>query len=113
MRCPGILARSAPGLPDCPQGAIPGVSVPGEKKQKPPLPMIVRQLRAWRHRNGLSQRAAAQVMQEHNCDILLATLQAWERGYRQPGRLAKKTLAAFLRAHPRIENPPVFKPGPK
>jgi DNA-binding transcriptional regulator YiaG len=61
----------------------------------------------------LSQRAAAQVMQEHNCDILLATLQAWERGYRQPGRLAKKTLAAFLRAHPRIENPPVFKPGPK
>jgi DNA-binding transcriptional regulator YiaG len=91
--------------------AIPPCSVAEKKKQK--LPMIVRKLVSWRKKNGLSQRAAAVVMQERQCDILLSSLQAWEQGKRQPGRSAKKVLSTFLDRNPTVENPPVFKPGPK
>jgi DNA-binding transcriptional regulator YiaG len=77
------------------------------------LPPVIRKLIKWRETNGLSQRAAAQVMMDHNVEVPVSTLQKWENGLREPGKLATKALRDFLKAHPKIENPPVFKPGPK
>jgi DNA-binding transcriptional regulator YiaG len=85
--------------------------VPEEKKK---LPMIIRQIRSWRFRNRLSQRAAVEVMRERGgFKVSESTLKAWEQGRNEPGDLAVQTLRAFLKAHKRIENPPVYKPGPK
>lgn len=42
-----------------------------------------------------------------------STLKAWEQGRNEPGDLAVKTLRDFLKAHKRIENPPIYKRGPK
>ena len=72
------------------------------------LPRIVQRLRAWRRRNGLSQRAAAEVMQAHDCPVSISTLQAWEQGRHQPGKLAERMLGVFLKEHPIIENPPKY-----
>ena len=76
--------------------------------------MIIRQIRGWRFRNRLSQRAAVEVMRERGgLGVSLSTLKAWEQGRNEPGDLAVKTLRAFLATHKRVENPPVYKPGPK
>jgi DNA-binding transcriptional regulator YiaG len=58
--------------------------------------MIVRKLRAWRKRHGLSQQAAVEAMQARNYVVSVRTLQAWERGARKPGKLATQALKTFL-----------------
>ena len=75
--------------------------------------MVVRQIRDWRRKNGLSQRAAVEVMRSHDLEVSTSVLSKWECGERQPGKLATKALQTFLTQYPVIENPPVFKPGPK
>jgi hypothetical protein len=77
------------------------------------LPELVQRLKKWRRDNGLSQKAAIVVMNRHGCDVLFFTLEAWERGRRQPGRLASKAVSDFLDRHPVIKNPPVFRRGPR
>jgi DNA-binding transcriptional regulator YiaG len=84
--------------------------VAAEKKQ---LPMIVRRFVSWRKRNGLSQRAAVEVMREREFELGVSVLQNWERGHRKPNRFAEMALSAFLDRYPTIPNPPRYKPGPK
>jgi DNA-binding transcriptional regulator YiaG len=75
--------------------------------------MVVRQIIDWRKRNGLSQRAAVEVMRARGLRVSQSTLEAWEQGRNAPVQLSVPTLQSFLSQNPRIENPPVFKPGPK
>jgi DNA-binding transcriptional regulator YiaG len=77
------------------------------------LPSVIKDLLAWRKRNSLSQRGAVQVMNERGFELTRGVLQGWEQGHRKPSRFAQQALTAFLVKHPRIENPPKFKPGPK
>jgi hypothetical protein len=77
------------------------------------LPPVIKNLIRWRHRNGLSQRGAVEVMQAHGLEVSISGLQQWERGARKPAKLAVKALRDFLAQHPRIENPPRYGPGPK
>ena len=77
------------------------------------LPPVIKNLIRWRHRNGLSQRGAVEVMQAHGLEVSRTTLQHWEQGVRAPGKLAAKAIRDFLTRHPRIENPPRYRPGPK
>jgi DNA-binding transcriptional regulator YiaG len=83
-----------------------GVITAGVQSAK--LPRIVQRLRAWRRRNCLSQRAAAEVMQANDCPISLAMLKSWEQGRRAPGKMAERVLQIFLKHHPTIENPPKY-----
>jgi len=46
-------------------------------------------------------------------DVTIAALKAWEQGRNEPRGLAVNALRAFLATHNRIENPPIYKPGPK
>ena len=77
------------------------------------LPPIIKRLKKWRDKNGLSQRAAVDVLRLHGLEVSLGTLQHWEQGVREPGKLASKAIRDFLTEHPTIENPPRYKPGPK
>jgi DNA-binding transcriptional regulator YiaG len=77
------------------------------------LPPVIKDLIRWRHRNGLSQRGASEVMQARGLDVKIGALKQWEQGMREPGSLAVKALRDFLTQHPRIENPPRYRPGPK
>jgi DNA-binding transcriptional regulator YiaG len=85
--------------------------MPGAVKEG--LPPVIKDLIRWRHRNGLSQRGASEVMQARGLDVKIGALKQWEQGVREPGSLAVKALRDFLKAHPRIENPPRYRPGPK
>ena len=77
------------------------------------LPPVIRRLLAWRKRNQLSRRAALEVMKERGLTVSMHTLTAWEQGTRSPGSYSTQLLVAFLRKHPRIENPPYYPPGPR
>ena len=46
-------------------------------------------------------------------DVTLAALKAWEQGRNEPRGLAVNALRTFLAVHKRVENPPIYKPGPK
>ena len=74
---------------------------------------MVLKLRAWRRRNELSQRAAAEVMNDRGFKLRLSTLQTWERGYRKPSELISWGLGKWLEENPRIENPPRYRSRPK
>jgi hypothetical protein len=84
---------------------------PGAVKEG--LPPVIKNLIRWRHRNGLSQRGAVEVLQAYGLEVSISGLQQWERGAREPAKLATKALSDFLARHPRIENPPRYRPGPK
>jgi transcriptional regulator with XRE-family HTH domain len=75
--------------------------------------MVIEQLIEWRRRNGLSQRGAAEVMEARQCPISINQIQAWEQSKRVPPRLEVQVLQRFLSEHPTIENPPIYRPGPK
>ena len=72
------------------------------------LPRIIVRLRAWRKRNGLSQRAAAEVMTREGYRVGVGSIRAWEIGRSAPGELATRALEAFLDAHPVITDPPKY-----
>jgi hypothetical protein len=72
------------------------------------LPPIVKRLKAWRERNGLSQRATSEVMHKAGVPIKLSTIQNWESGRNTPGELSSTVLRTFLDAHPVIEDPPKY-----
>jgi DNA-binding transcriptional regulator YiaG len=76
------------------------------------LPIAVRKLKRWRRKNKLSQRQAAEVMKRSGFAMILSTLQGWERGYRQPGRIVAQALIDWLEANPVITDPPKYHPGP-
>jgi transcriptional regulator with XRE-family HTH domain len=85
-----------------------------EREPKPELPPVIRHLLAWRKRNGLSRRAALEVLASlGGYTIPLPTLEKWERGEREPSAMTLQALEAFLRDHAVIANPPVYRPGPK
>ena len=84
--------------------------MPGAVKEG--LPPVIKSLLTWRKRNQLSRRAALEVMKERGLTVSIRTLAAWEQGARSPGLYSTQLLVAFLRQHPRIENPPYYPPGP-
>jgi DNA-binding transcriptional regulator YiaG len=51
-------------------------------------------------------------MKSRDFDVSKSTLQKWETGT-LPGKYSTRALQAFLKQHPVIENPPVYRPGPK
>lgn len=65
-------------------------------------PDVVQKLVAWRHRNGLSQRAAVEFMRSHHFPVTLTALEKWEMGHRRPRRLAAHALLRFLEDHPDV-----------
>jgi hypothetical protein len=76
--------------------------------------MIITQIRSWRLRNGLSQRAAVEVLHDlGGLEVSQSTLRAGVQGRNAPGQVAAQALRQFLASHQRIENPPVYKRGPK
>jgi transcriptional regulator with XRE-family HTH domain len=75
--------------------------------------MVIEELIEWRRRNRLSQRAASEVMQARQCPISINQIQAWEQSKRVPPRLETQVLQRFLVENPTIENPPMYRPGPK
>jgi transcriptional regulator with XRE-family HTH domain len=64
---------------------------------------VIDELRAWRERNGLSQRQAAEVLVAGGVPVVLSTLARWEIGYRRPGRLAAALLKEFLKRHAKVK----------
>jgi hypothetical protein len=76
------------------------------------LPPVIVRLIKWREKNGLSQRAAVEVMQARGFDVSKSTLQKWETGT-PPGKYSSRALQSFLKEHPVILNPPQYRPGPK
>lgn len=86
------------------------VGMPGAVKEG--LPPVIKSLLTWRKRNRLSRRGALEVMKERGLTVSMHTLTAWEQGTRSPGSYSTQLLVAFLRQHPRIENPPYYPPGP-
>ena len=77
------------------------------------LPLIIQRLIKWRLRNNLSQRGAVEVMMRHGLKVSRTTLQHWEQKVSAPNNLASKAIQDFLKQHPKIKNPPRYKPGPK
>ena len=67
----------------------------------------------WRKDNGLSQRAAAEVIRALGLRISKSTIQDWEQGKRAPGEGWRYALGCFIERHPKIDNPPRYKSGPK
>ena len=63
---------------------------------------VIRQLKAWRTRNNLSQRQAVFAMESRDCPVDIATLQQWEQGRYRPSNLAAKALETFLATYPTI-----------
>jgi hypothetical protein len=109
-----MLSRSVPVFwPPCDWGLCAGIRVDISGRSEGRLPPVIKDLIRWRHRNGLSQRGASEVMQAHGLDVKIGALKQWEQGMREPGSLAVKALRDFLTQHPRIENPPRYRPGPK
>jgi ribosome-binding protein aMBF1 (putative translation factor) len=72
------------------------------------LPPIVKRLKAWRERNGLSRRVAAEVMSREGYSVTEEVIRSWEDERRVPTELTQKALEAFLDQHPRIKNPPRY-----
>jgi DNA-binding transcriptional regulator YiaG len=68
---------------------------------------------AWRKRNGLSQRAASEVIRARGLRISKSTIQDWEQAKRDPGEGWRYALETFIKQHPKIDNPPVYKSGPR
>jgi transcriptional regulator with XRE-family HTH domain len=77
-------------------------------KEKKEIAPVVEELKAWRERNGLSQRAAAATLERLGCPVLVGTLQKWEVGYRRPNRWASERIAGVLRKHPAVKDPPKY-----
>ena len=86
------------------------VDMPGAVKEG--LPPVIRRLIAWRKRNNLSRRGAAEVMKERGLPVPIRTLEGWEQGNHGPNAYSTLLLTAFLKEHPIIENPPYYPPGP-
>jgi transcriptional regulator with XRE-family HTH domain len=81
---------------------------PSEKRETVRIDMnevagVIRELKAWRERNDLSQKAAAELLASEGVPVLLGTLRRWEIGYRRPGVFAAKALAEFLARHPKVK----------
>ena len=64
---------------------------------------LVKRLKEWREKNGLSQRQAAEIMMARGVPVMARTLQSWEVGDRSPGPMAAKLLEVFLAANRTIE----------
>src|SRR5262252_9058902 len=64
---------------------------------------LVKRLKDWRGKNGLSQRQAAEIMMARGVPVMARTLQSWEVGDRSPGPMAAKLLEVFLAANRTIE----------
>jgi hypothetical protein len=98
--------------PPCDWGLSAGIRVDMPGAVKEGLPPVIKRLLTWRKRNNLSRRGALEVMKERGLVVSMSTLTAWEQGARSPGSYSTQLLVAFLRQHPRIENPPYYPPGP-
>jgi|SRR5208337_244621 len=70
---------------------------------------VIRQLKAWRTRNNLSQRQAVFAMENRDCPVDIATLQQWEQGRYRPSNLAAKALETFLATYPTITDAPLYR----
>jgi transcriptional regulator with XRE-family HTH domain len=70
---------------------------------------VIRQLKAWRTRNNLSQRQAVFAMESRDCPVDIATLQQWEQGRSRPSNLAAKALETFLATYPTITDAPLYR----
>ena len=84
--------------------------MPGAVKEG--LPPVIKRLVAWRKRNNLSRRGAAEVMKARGLPVPIRTLEGWEQGNHGPSAYSTLLLTAFLKEHPVIENPPYYPPGP-
>ena len=78
----------------------------GQVTARKRLPAIVRKLRAWREKNGLSQSQAVAVLKRAGLQTSISSWEKWEMGLRQPAPLSIPTLEAFLEKHPVVTNPP-------
>jgi DNA-binding transcriptional regulator YiaG len=78
----------------------------GQVTARKRLPAIVRKLRAWREKNGLSQAQAVAVLKRASLQTSVSSWEKWEMGLRQPAPLSIPTLEAFLDKHPVVTNPP-------
>lgn len=65
--------------------------------------MVIEELKAWREKNGLSQRQAVAVMEAGGVPVTQRSLRGWETGERRPGAMAAKLLEQFLRSYPKVE----------
>lgn len=70
---------------------------------------VIRQLKAWRIRNNLSQRQACYAMEIRDFPVDIASLQQWEQGRYRPSNLAAKALETFLSEYPTITDAPRYK----
>ena len=70
---------------------------------------VIKQLRAWRTRNNLSQRQAVFAMESRDCPVDIAALQQWEQGRYRPSNLAAKALETFLATYPTITDAPLYR----
>jgi len=68
---------------------------------------LVKRLKVWRKKNGLSQRQAAEVMEARGVLVDVMTTKQWEQGRNRPGRLAGKLVGDFLERYPVITDAPV------
>jgi DNA-binding transcriptional regulator YiaG len=68
-------------------------------KKKAGAEKLVEALREWRQKNGLSQRAVAEVMTRAGVPITVTTIRQWEQGVRRPGRMASTLVERFLDGH--------------
>jgi hypothetical protein len=99
--------------PPCDWGLSAGIRVDMPGAVKEGLPPVIQRLIKWRLRNNLSQRGAVEVMMKHGLKVSRTTLQHWEQKVSAPNNLASKAIQDFLKQHPKIKNPPRYKPGPK
>jgi DNA-binding transcriptional regulator YiaG len=62
----------------------------------------VHELQAWRARNDLTQREAAEVLSSHYFHVTYNSVRSWEGRYRRMTEDTAKILLRFLREHPRV-----------
>jgi transcriptional regulator with XRE-family HTH domain len=69
---------------------------------------IMQKLKAWRKKNGMSQRSAVKVLNDGGVKLPLATYQKYEGGFLNPGRWALAAIERFLDDHKTVTDPPTF-----
>ena len=111
-RDPDSDQASAP-TPAEPEGSPLVFDDPAEAEFFAKLPPAVQTLIRWRASNGLSQRAASEVLKERGLAVPLSTIKQWEQGLREPGMYARTALCQTIELHWKVENPPVYRPGRK
>jgi transcriptional regulator with XRE-family HTH domain len=85
-----------------------GVRSAAKVNEKREVSELGTRLKAWREKNGLSQRQAEEVMKGRGVPIDIRTIQQWEQGLRRPSGLAVHAVADFFERFSTISDAPTY-----